>query len=185
MNHERIVLLLLAGALAAACVLVGVVGVGPSSKPQVAIDAPTDDPNHGSSSASPAHTQKLGSDAANDGAAQKLDEQPLSPGGDSAAPFRWPAAVENLILEYLSQLERFDFTTITSVRCDTSDCEIVFSGLEPNPTIVDEYHEVLGGLYLPPINAMQGSIGTREIAAGNREFVIRISNVPWDRQRNE
>ncbi|MGI9287918.1 MAG: hypothetical protein ACR2P1_21210 [Pseudomonadales bacterium] len=104
-------------------------------------------------------------------APQKVDNRSQGP--------TWPEGVEDLILDYFSQLEGFEFTSITSVQCQIQTCEIVFSGKNPNPTVVDEFSEVTRGLYQPPLNAQQGSIGTREIAPGAREFVINISNVPY------
>jgi len=92
---------------------------------------------------------------------------------------KWPEGIENLIFDYFAQLEGFKFVSINSVNCETQTCEIVFSGTSPNPKFVDDYSDVLGGLYRPPINAQQGSIGTREIAAGVREFVITISSIPY------
>jgi hypothetical protein len=98
---------------------------------------------------------------------------------DAVEPPKWPDEIENMIFDYLSQLEGFEFVAITSVQCEAHTCEIVFSGPNPNPTIVDDYSGIMSGLHRPPINAGQGSIGTREIAAGAREFVISISNVPY------
>ncbi len=91
----------------------------------------------------------------------------------------WPDGVEGLIFDYFSQQEEFEFTSITSVQCEVQTCEIVFTGTNPNPLIVDDFSELVHGLYRPPLNARQGSIGTREIAAGAREYVIKISNVPY------
>lgn len=92
---------------------------------------------------------------------------------------KWPDGIENLIFDYFSQLEGLQFVSINSVNCEPQICEIIFSGATPNPETVDDYSDVLNGLYRPPINAQTGSIGTREIAAGAREYVIRITNVPY------
>lgn len=99
-------------------------------------------------------------------------------GNDIDGP-KWPEGIENLILDYFSQLEGFKFVSINSVNCEPQTCEIVFSGTSPNPQFVDGYSDVMSGLYRQPINARQGSIGTREIAAGAREFVIAISSIPY------
>ncbi len=96
---------------------------------------------------------------------------------DAVEPPRWPDAVESLIYDHLSQLEGFEFTNIASVGCGAHTCEIVFSGQNPNPTIIDGYSDVMNGLFRPPISAQKGSMGTREIAPGARQFVIEISNV--------
>jgi len=92
---------------------------------------------------------------------------------------KWPEGIENLIFDYFSQLEDFKFVSINSVNCEPQTCEIVFSGTSANPIYVDDYSDVMSGLYRQPINAQQGSIGTREIAAGAREFVITISSIPY------
>lgn len=73
-------------------------------------------------------------------------------GNDIDGPKR-PAGIENLIFDYFSQLEGFKFVSINSVNCEPQTCEIVFSGTSPNPKFVDDYSDVMSGLYRQPINA--------------------------------
>lgn len=143
----------------------------------VAGSKPTESAPTGSTT--PLHVPAEASNAASEGDTQSVEVHDSANADGAVKSPKWPDAVENMIFDYLSQLEGFRFTTITSVECEAHTCEIVFSGLNPNPTIVDDYSGILNGLYRAPINAQQGSIGTREIAAGAREFVISISNVPY------
>ena len=133
-------------------------------------------------SATPSHVPGRALNAASENDAQSVEIHDSQNAEDAAEAPKWPDGIENLIFNYLSTQGGFEFTNIASVECEVHTCEIVFSGLNPNPTIVDDYSDIVSGLFRPPISAGQGSIRTREIVAGAREFVINISNVPYVEQ---
>ena len=130
-------------------------------------------------STAPSHVPDEALDAASGHNAHPVEVHVSQNTEDVVEPPRWPDAVENLIFDYLLQLEGREFTNIAAVACEVHTCKIFFSGRNPNPTIVDDYSGIMNGLYQPPINARQGSIDMRELAAGGRLFVIKISNVPY------
>jgi hypothetical protein len=130
-------------------------------------------------SATPSHIPGRALSAASKNDAQSVEIHDSQNTEDAAEAPRWSDGIENMIFDYLSTQEGFEFTNIASVECEVHTCEIVFSGLNPNPTTVGDYGDIMSGLFLPPISAGQGRIFTREIVAGAREFVIEISNVPY------
>ncbi len=104
---------------------------------------------------------------------------------DVPSEVNWPDGIEGLLLDYFAQQKNFEFTSISSVKCDEHHCEIIFTGTDPNPLIVDAYSALQSGFYGPPFYAKQGSLGTREIAPGARVFVITLSNVPYQEPGTE
>ena len=91
-----------------------------------------------------------------------------------------PAEIEDAVLQRIAELSGLELTSLTSVECDKLRCSIVFTGLETNPQYTDEYSELLGALMNPPWNDYQptsGSIGTREISPGAREYVLGFTYV--------
>lgn len=97
---------------------------------------------------------------------------------DGSAP--WPANIESLIWEYFAHRGKSNITSIISVECTPTDCEIVFTGSEINPRVVDTFSNLLDDMYLQPWGVRQSGMGTVELAPGARAYVISISNIPFD-----
>ena len=98
---------------------------------------------------------------------------------DSPLP-SWPSDVEHLLFEFFARQYDLEFTSISSIECDQHTCEIVFTGTDANPLIVDGFSQLQSRLFRQGFNVMQGSLGTREIAPGAREFVMNLSNIPYE-----
>lgn len=98
--------------------------------------------------------------------------------GEAAAA--WPTNIENRIWEYFAHRGKSNITSIISVECNATDCEIVFTGTELNPRGVGTFSDLWSDMYAEPWNVRQGSISTREIAPGVRAYVIGISNIPFE-----
>jgi hypothetical protein len=78
------------------------------------------------------------------------------------------------------KFEALELTSLTSVECDTLRCRIVFTGVEPNPQYVDAYRDLSAALMNPPWNDYRptsGSMGTREVSPGAREYVLEFTYV--------
>lgn len=91
-----------------------------------------------------------------------------------------PAEVEGAVYQRLAEQSGLTLTSLEAVKCDQRTCRVVFSGLEGNPQYIDEYGEVLSTLTNPPWVGYQptsGSIGTREISPGAREYVVGFTYV--------
>jgi hypothetical protein len=86
-----------------------------------------------------------------------------------------PDDVENLVVQYLTQQTGLELTSLTSIECDATRCEIVFTGTEADPQYVDGYSELWRGMMRHPwkaIRPVQGGIGLRETSPGAKEFVM-------------
>ncbi len=92
----------------------------------------------------------------------------------------WPPDMENQIWEFFSHQPDPNITSIVSVQCTETKCEIVFTGTEVNPQYVDEYSVLNDALGRTFSMIQSGSLGRREIAPGARAFVITISNQEFD-----
>lgn len=95
----------------------------------------------------------------------------------------WPPNIENRIWEYFAHRGKSNITSIISIECTRTDCEIVFTGTEVNPRFVDTFSDLHADMSSQPWNVRQSGIGTREIAPGVRAYVIGISNIPYDESR--
>jgi hypothetical protein len=108
----------------------------------------------------------------------QADDQTPEKAGDGRVP--WPTNIENLIWEYFAHRGKSNITSIISVECTPTDCEIVFTGTEINPRVVDTFSDLHDDMYSQPWGVRQSGIGTVELAPGVRAYVIGISNIPFD-----
>lgn len=91
-----------------------------------------------------------------------------------------PAELENAVHQRLAEQPGLKLTSLSAVDCDLRTCTVVFSGLDANPQYTDEYTVLLTAVYKSPWKDYQltsGSIGTREVSPGAREYVIGFSYV--------
>lgn len=91
-----------------------------------------------------------------------------------------PAEIEGALSQRIAEQSGLKLASLNAVDCGMRTCTIVFSGLEANPQYVGEYGDLLSALTNPPWKDYQptsGSIGTREISPGAREYVIRLTYV--------
>ena len=102
--------------------------------------------------------------------------------GDAAGLFGrvGPAEIESAVLQRLAEQSDLTFVSINSVDCDLRTCNVVFSGVDVDPQHVGDYGDLLGVMMNPPWTDFQttsGGIGTREISAGAREYVLGFTYV--------
>lgn len=102
--------------------------------------------------------------------------------GGASLPFGRisPSEIEAAVYQRIAEQPGLSLTSLTSVACDTLTCTVVFSGIEADPQYVDEYGDLLSALTRPPWNDYQptsGSIGTREVSPGAREYVLGFTYV--------
>jgi hypothetical protein len=91
-----------------------------------------------------------------------------------------PDEIEGSVYQRIAEQSGLKLTSLNSVDCDVNICKVVFSGMEANPQYTDEYSDLLGALTNPPwkdIQPTSGSIGTREVSPGAREYVIGFTYV--------
>jgi hypothetical protein len=72
--------------------------------------------------------------------------------------------------------------SLSSIACSATVCEIALTGTEVNPRYVGEYAELnhkLTGAAWNDFLIRSGSLGTREIAPGAREYVITFDYQPY------
>lgn len=97
----------------------------------------------------------------------------------------WPESIENQVWEYFAHQSGLKLTNLLSVECSETFCEIVFTGTEVNPKYVDEYSDLVSGMYQQPWNVRRASIGQREISPGAKAFIITISNQEYDQSKKQ
>jgi hypothetical protein len=91
-----------------------------------------------------------------------------------------PVEIEGAVHQRLAEQSRLKLISLNAVDCDLRTCTVVFSGLDANPQYTDEYSDLLSALTNPPWEEFQstsGSIGTREVSPGAREYVIGFTYV--------
>jgi hypothetical protein len=96
-------------------------------------------------------------------------------GAEAGAPT--PEQIEDRVSEYISEQTGSVITSLGAVECDALQCEISFTGTDPNPRFVDRFVDFgttlsrrqygSDGDFVP----LTSGIGTREIAPGAREYV--------------
>lgn len=107
--------------------------------------------------------------------------------GDTGVPSD-EARIEELerrIRQYIGQVPGLRMTSLNSVQCDDIKCEIVFTGTDANPQYVDQYSEFSDKLWRQVsddgfVEFLTGGLGTREVAAGAKEYVMGFTYVPID-----
>ena len=92
----------------------------------------------------------------------------------------WPSNIENRIYEFFASQTDYVITSIMSIDCSNTECDISFTVPDIARRTVDEFSELKSAMRREGWGIMQGSIGTREVAPGVRVFYIDISNVPVD-----
>ncbi len=91
-----------------------------------------------------------------------------------------PAEVEGAVHQRIAEQSGLKLTSLSAVECDHRTCTVVFGGLDENPQYTDEYSDLLGRLTDPPwkdFRPTSGSIGTREVSPGAREYVVGFTYV--------
>ena len=93
--------------------------------------------------------------------------------------------LESRVRQYIGQVPGLRMTSLNSVQCDGIKCEIVFTGTDANPQYVDQYMEFERNLWRQVsddgfVEFLTGGLGTREVAAGAKEYVMGFTYVPID-----
>jgi hypothetical protein len=100
---------------------------------------------------------------------------------DSHEPtYAKPSAIEGQILQLIAE-QRPSVLSVNSVSCGPTECEIAFLGADPNPRVVGAQANFNDALYRErwwDLRILSGSMGTREIAPGSREYVITFTYQP-------
>src|SRR5690606_18320081 len=105
-----------------------------------------------------------------------------------AAPLQ-PDDVERLIARYLGNVPGLALGTLRHVSCGRQECEIAFTGTDANPKYVDAYSDLISSLWpqgvADGLHLLTGSLGTREISPGAREYVFSFTYAVIDMPRRE
>jgi hypothetical protein len=91
-----------------------------------------------------------------------------------------PAEIEGAVYQRIAEQAGLKLTSLNAVECGLRTCTVVFSGVHANPQYTDEYSDLLSALMRPPWKDYQptsGSIGTREVSPGAKEYVIGFTYV--------
>jgi hypothetical protein len=93
--------------------------------------------------------------------------------------------LENRVGQYIGQVQGLRLTSINSVDCDETQCEIVFTGTDANPQYVDQYMKFEQDLWRQVsddgfVEFLTGGLSTREVAAGAKEYVMGFTYVAID-----
>ena len=93
--------------------------------------------------------------------------------------------LEERLRQYIGRVPGLTLTSISSVRCDQTECEIVFTGTSANPQYVDQYTGFQQNLWRQIaddgfVEFLTGGLGTREIVAGAKEYVMSFTYVAID-----
>ena len=91
-----------------------------------------------------------------------------------------PAEIENDVMQRIAEQSDLELTSLDSVNCDDRTCTVMFTGLDANPQFVGDYSDLYDMLLRTASDDYRptsGSISTREISPGAREYVIGISYV--------
>ena len=86
-----------------------------------------------------------------------------------------PKAMEIRILEAFSQQVDLTFTSIPSVACTETTCEVRFTSVNAR---AGHFAGLVDQMSAGPWGVRQGMIGSTEIAPGARMFVLTLSNQP-------
>lgn len=89
----------------------------------------------------------------------------------------WPSNIESEIWEYFAHVPESGITSIISVDCTPTKCEILLTNAEVNPKYVDAVGKLMRDMPILSWNVKWSSTGRREIAPNVKAFVITISNV--------
>jgi hypothetical protein len=109
---------------------------------------------------------------------------------NAAPPDSHVEELEHRLRQYIGRVPGLTLTSINSVRCDPMRCEIVFTGTSVNPRYVDEYATFQQDLWRQVaddgfVEFLTGSLGTREIVAGAKEYVMGFTYVAIDPPAND
>lgn len=88
--------------------------------------------------------------------------------------------IENRILDYLSHSQVTDITSISTIECTDTSCIIEFSGIDPNPQIVDEFHDFAHDLTRSEQSIAQYRLALKEISPNVQIYTIELSSLPVD-----
>ena len=93
-----------------------------------------------------------------------------------------PEEIETQLGQFFATQSGLEVVSLSSIDCSATGCEIALAGTDVNPRYVDAYHDVYEKLISGPWSDFlirSGSIGTREIAPGAREYVISVEYQPF------
>ena len=93
--------------------------------------------------------------------------------------------LESRIRQFIGRVPGLALTSINSVQCDDAQCEVVFTGTDANPQKVGQYSEFWNNLWRQVnddglVHFLTGGLGTREVVAGAREYVMSFTYVAID-----
>lgn len=91
-----------------------------------------------------------------------------------------PAEIENDVMQRIAEQPDLELTSLNSVNCDVRTCTVTFTGLDADPQFVGDYSDLYDMLLRTTSDDYRptsGSISTREVSPGAREYVVGISYV--------
>jgi hypothetical protein len=92
-----------------------------------------------------------------------------------------PEEIERQLGQFFAEQSGLDLVSLSSIECGATACEIALTGNEVNPRYVNAYADVQRKLFETSRRdfwILNGSLGTREIAPGAREYVISFEYQP-------
>ncbi len=108
------------------------------------------------------------------------ETRPVRSAEPSEPTYAQPSDIERQILQVIAE-HRPNVLSINSVGCGPTECEIAFLGANANPRVVDaqtNFSDALHSERWRDLRILSGSVGTREIAPGGREYVITFTYQP-------
>jgi hypothetical protein len=92
-----------------------------------------------------------------------------------------PEEIERQLGQFFAEQPGLEIVSLASIECGATVCEIALTGTEVNPRYVgaysDLYHKLTAGPWKDFL-IRSGSLGTREIAPGAREYVMTFDYQP-------
>lgn len=109
-----------------------------------------------------------------------IDPAPRTPSSPSPR-YAQPEEIERQLGQFFAEQTGLEVVSLSSIDCGATACEIALTGTEVNPRYVNAYAEVQSKLFETrwmDFRVLFGSLGTREIAPGAREYVISFEYQP-------
>jgi hypothetical protein len=92
-----------------------------------------------------------------------------------------PEEIESQLGQFFAQQTGVAITSLSSIECGATYCEIALTGPDANPRYVDaqaDVHDRLVRTAWKDFRILGSSLGTREIAPGAREYVLGFEYQP-------
>lgn len=131
-------------------------------------------PASGSASASPTLADNSPTDV---GATDAAWRTPSSP----SPRYAEPEDIERQLAQFIAEQPGLVVTSVSSINCSATACEIALTGTDPNPRYTNAYSDLSRKLFegsWTDFRQLYGGISTREIAPGAREYTIGFEYQP-------